>query len=388
MKKSSFTTTKSEIKFEHRCKPKPELDSETELDFYTNQHSLPSPGPVLGHTPLIDIQKRPKLDELSQYSRSSALQMFGGEVRILDRSGESKTLRIEPCSSGSSKAISITSTNSVSGSETASVVVRSSLHSGGTILQKPIVEKISERWNSDHLNLATLAPNISPPSLAPSLDVLHTLETHSFNLRIPESDKEIVRATVTTTPCGNKFIRPNSLSLKPVDFASKCHHGITPTFNTLTLISPETPRSKKSYGQLYLNGHAYTYLGLKCSTRLFYCTLNRPQPMYVTQQHGLSMYSNWKICKEAPSELELACYDSRHRPAGYTLACRHYEDILTHSSQRPCASNSSDSGLENDVQERARLFQFFDGGFKSIKDYTYVHRKGKLRLIRKEIQLN
>ncbi|XP_069704181.1 zinc finger protein 40 isoform X2 [Periplaneta americana] len=143
-----------------------------------------------------------------------------------------------------------------------------------------------------------------------------------------------------------KFLRPTTLPLKPGTFIPKKHHGtgLTPTGTVLSLISPETPRPRKSYGQLYLNGHAYTYLGLKCSTRTFYCTLNRPQPMYVPQspEHAkLSMYSNWKICLEAdpnPFGLDpgqaMAFYDSRHRPTTYTVAkpTEHKPMILTHSS--------------------------------------------------------
>lgn len=184
-------------------------------------------------------------------------------------------------------------------------------------------------------------------------------------------------ATNETTTNANKFLRPTSLPLKPGTFTPKKHHGITPTANTLPLISPETPRPKKSYGQLYLNGHAYTYLGLKCSTRVFYCTLNRPQPMYVTQQHGLSMYSNWKICKEAPPDVDMAHYDSRHRPLNYTTAWKKQEDILTHSSQRPTTPTSLDSGLESDMQEKAKRVKIFDGGFESNEDYTYVRGRGK-----------
>lgn len=174
----------------------------------------------------------------------------------------------------------------------------------------------------------------------------------------------------------NKFLRPTSLPLKPGTFTPKKHHGITPTANTLPLISPETPRPKKSYGQLYLNGHAYTYLGLKCSTRVFYCTLNRPQPMYVTQQHGLSMYSNWKVCKESPPDVDMAHYDSRHRPLNYTTAWKKQEDVLTHSSQRPTTPTSLDSGLESDMQEKAKRVKIFDGGFESNEDYTYVRGRG------------
>ncbi|XP_076678830.1 uncharacterized protein LOC143374535 isoform X2 [Andrena cerasifolii] len=182
----------------------------------------------------------------------------------------------------------------------------------------------------------------------------------------------------------SNFLRPTSLPLKPGTFTPKKHHGITPTANTLPLISPETPRPKKSYGQLYLNGHAYTYLGLKCSTRVFYCTLNRPQPMYVTQQHGLSMYSNWKICKEAPPDVDMAQYDSRHRPLNYTTAWKKQEDILTHSSQRPTTPTSPDSGLDSDMQEKAKRVKIFDGGFESNEDYTYVRGRGRGRYVCEE----
>lgn len=188
----------------------------------------------------------------------------------------------------------------------------------------------------------------------------------------PKSNGEVANEATNA----NKFLRPTSLPLKPGTFTPKKHHGITPTANTLPLISPETPRPKKSYGQLYLNGHAYTYLGLKCSTRVFYCTLNRPQPMYVTQQHGLSMYSNWKS-KEAPLDVDMSHYDSRHRPLNYTTAWKKQEDILTHSSHRPTTPTSSDSGLENDMQEKAKRVKIFDGGFESNEDYTYVRGRGE-----------
>jgi len=91
--------------------------------------------------------------------------------------------------------------------------------------------------------------------------------------------------------------------------------------------------------------------------------------MYVTQQHGLSMYSNWKICKEAPPDVDMAHYDSRHRPLNYTTAWKKQEDILTHSSQRPTTPTSPDSGLENDMQEKAKRVKIFDGGFESNEDY-------------------
>ena len=112
---------------------------------------------------------------------------------------------------------------------------------------------------------------------------------------IPKEEQDGNKPATTEAIRGNRFLRPTSLPLKPGTFTPK-RHLITP--NVLSLVSPETPRPKKSYGQLYLNGHAYTYLGLKCSTRPFFCTLNRLQPTYVplSPDHSkLSMYSNWKV---------------------------------------------------------------------------------------------
>ncbi|CAK9813000.1 Transcription factor HIVEP2 [Anthophora plagiata] len=212
------------------------------------------------------------------------------------------------------------------------------------------------------------------PSKAASIDLV--VKPDKSEVKSPKNG-DIAREETNS----NKFLRPTSLPLKPDTFTPKKHHGITPTANTLPLISPETPRPKKSYGQLYLNGHAYTYLGLKCSTRVFYCTLNRPQPMYVTQQHGLSMYSNWKICKEAPPDVDMVHYDSRHRPFNYTTAWKKQEDILTHSSQRPTTPTSPDSGLDGDMQEKAKRVKIFDGGFESNEDYTYVRGRGRGRYV-------
>jgi len=87
-----------------------------------------------------------------------------------------------------------------------------------------------------------------------------------------------------------KFVRPTSLAFKPGSFS---------TNRMLPMVSPDTPRPKKSYQQLYLNGHAYTYLGLKCTTRVFFCTLTKCQPTYtiLPEVNTISMYSNWKVYK-------------------------------------------------------------------------------------------
>lgn len=598
-----------------------ENDTNKICDHYSTVQPLPSPGPLLGNTRLVDTYTPPpkksrpdsvpgtlrSLEELSKYPRPNSLQMFGGEVRILDNSGETKTMRIEPRQTNSPSDHGLNNNNKCATTETSSIVVRSGLHSGGTMLHKPPGPPQTSTNPSISLPntpkmLAPIIPNISTPNLAPSMSCYTYLEPHlnpltnitaynpltlpqagiasilhggkvipyvpgmpgpntlSINTPVdispvqtgnsgykvipgvpglhvmpldlaspvkgpsvvpgipgpldlagpgkdksfktlnghnkvpakleekyrrscitPTDDRHIILRKEIFSPAheksfnypnsiervspkiienrkrpvnwgeitenrevthvkyespppmengrhsstdscesvlncnGNreclppviimnaespnrdkqspmsepeehnpKFLRPTSLPLKPGTFTPKRHHGITPTANTLPLISPETPRPKKSYGQLYLNGHAYTYLGLKCSTRVFYCTLNRPQPMYVSQQHGLSMYSNWKICNEAPPDLDMAHYDSRHRSASYTVAWRRQDDILTHSSQRPTTPTSPDSGLESDTQEKTRRIKIFDGGFESNEDYTYVRGRGRGRYVCEE----
>ncbi|XP_049541514.1 uncharacterized protein LOC125954899 isoform X2 [Anopheles darlingi] len=126
----------------------------------------------------------------------------------------------------------------------------------------------------------------------------------------------------------NKFLRPNTLPLKPGTFTPKRHHGITPTNNTMPLISPETPRPSKSCRELYFNGHAYTNIGLKSSTKPFYCTVNKTQPFYFQTSKKLSMYSNWQVHPENdPHPLRfsqvavIALYDSnQQRDRRYSIA--------------------------------------------------------------------
>ncbi|XP_053594902.1 uncharacterized protein LOC106693062 [Microplitis demolitor] len=230
-----------------------------------------------------------------------------------------------------------------------------------------------------------------PPVIIMDLDTASIQQEQrksSPELTVSLDNSKSSSSSELTQETSTKFLRPSSLPLKPGTFTPKRHHGITPTLNTLPLISPETPRPRKSYGQLYLNGHAYTYLGLKCSTRAYYCTVNRPQPMYVLQRQTLSMYSNWKIFNQPPQDLELDHYDSRNRPSNYTTAGKNHEAILTHSSQRPAARLNSDSsgGQETDgnSQKLAKRIKIFDGGFESNEDYTYVRGRGRGRYVCEE----
>ncbi|XP_077298911.1 zinc finger protein schnurri isoform X2 [Arctopsyche grandis] len=207
--------------------------------------------------------------------------------------------------------------------------------------------------------------------------------------------------TTTTAKCDSlKFLRPSSLPLKPGTFTPKRHHGITPNANTLPLISPETPRPAKAYGQLYLNGHAYTYLGLKCSTKVYYCTLNRPQPTYVPNQHALSMYSNWQVCSESTPHLlgltpgkAISHYDSRHRPQNYTVAKIKQDHLMTHSSrwtvsvskqvstQSDGDGNEESKGSNSELASSYKNSKSLTGGFESNEEYTYVRGRGRGRYV-------
>lgn len=297
-------------------------------NYYSNLMSFPSCDSLLGNTRLIDTYISPvkkhrlefvqttlqSLEKLGKCPRINSLQMFGGEIRILNNTGESKTIKIESQSLNSRKSEEIVSNKCIT-SETSSIVVRSDLHLGGTMVYKPPVSTSSSFISLPNVTkiLSPIIPNISTPSISNTTSINLTKTEKSETKLIENSDVSLKEKTKP-----NKFLRPISLSLKSDTFTTKKYHEITPTGNMLPLISLETPRPKKSYGQLYLNRHAY--LGLKCSTRVFYCTLNKPQPMYVTQQHGLSMYSNWKICKEALSDIDMAHYDSKHRPVNYIIA--------------------------------------------------------------------
>lgn len=227
----------------------------------------------------------------------------------------------------------------------------------------------------------------------------------------------------------SSFLRPSSLPLKPGTFTPKRHHGITPTANTLPLISPETPRPSKHCIQLYLDGHAYTYLGLKCSTKPFYCTVNRPQPVHFTSQPKLSIYSNWQVCAEShPHPLGLkpketmSLYDSRQRQqqsrreGKYTVATSFVKYTTLHSQslictpsdkqemERDAAAREADKSPKSaDGDAKLRLNDcdsvsptpssstssslstaptpVVPGGYESNEEYTYVRGRGRGRFV-------
>ncbi|XP_013787785.1 uncharacterized protein LOC106471712, partial [Limulus polyphemus] len=194
-----------------------------------------------------------------------------------------------------------------------------------------------------HLALARSCQNDSTqsPHQQPLNSTVNVNLNSTSSLNIPTSDKPLPLPTSTQRIANDsgqmkktKPTRPSSLPLKKKVI----------TMIGSTLISPETPRSKKHCVQQYINGHAYTYLGLKCSTRSTYCSIYRPQPMYVPQDTDpkLSMYSNWQVVPAknimlglSPSQM-IGLYDSRqklHCCSGILAVAEESSQLLiTHSS--------------------------------------------------------
>jgi HIV type I enhancer-binding protein len=166
------------------------------------------------------------------------------------------------------------------------------------------------------------------------------------------SEKSPVKITDKPTSFGEakKFARPNSLALKPTTASMKQHHGLTPTMFNQILISPDTPRVAKKYVQQFLHGNYFSYLGLKCSTKPVYCTLNKTQPFYVPHFKKLSMYSEWRQQDTKTEKLYLSAYDSRQRHQRYSTAGKTSADLVVHSSYKVQSKRSS-----------------FIGGFKSLR---------------------
>lgn len=259
--------------------------------------------------------------------------------------------------------------------------------------------------------------------------VAATIATASSAVDITDEKIKVLPVMVDSDNSGlvvvnraTKFLRPSSLPLKPGTFTPKKHHGITPTANTLPLISPETPRPSKHCVQLYLNGHAYTYLGLKCSTKPFYCTVNRPQPVYAVfaGRPELSMYSNWQTCAEnnpnplgfSPKEM-MSLYDSRQRTHSNYQGCKYttsnkMQMICTPSDRTQDTFKSNDSKENNrknieenqyysssDSYDKVNVsdesssakesglqnLSTIPGGYKSNEDYTYVRGRGRGRYV-------
>lgn len=224
-----------------------------------------------------------------------------------------------------------------------------------TLIPKPEVLMRTNKYRASGKVSPLHIDVVSVPTLVvPATSLTSTLSSSSqspMTSRLSPNAEQTSEIALKQTTKPTKFLRPTTLPLKPGTFSPKRHHGITPTANTLPLISPDTPRPSKSCIQLYLNGHAYTYLGLKCSTKPFYCTVNRPQMVHFINQskQPISCYSNWQICEESsplgltPKEL-MSAYDSRQRLqqyrrfGKYTIANKTSRCTTLHSQSLICTA--------------------------------------------------
>uniref|UniRef100_A0A1A9W6Z0 C2H2-type domain-containing protein n=1 Tax=Glossina brevipalpis TaxID=37001 RepID=A0A1A9W6Z0_9MUSC len=287
-----------------------------------------------------------------------------------------------------------------------------------------------ENLNKDQLMITqpTTSTNINASVILETLPPLHVDITTTTHTSISGNQMPNFDTGQTESKSKSKFLRPTSLPLKPGTFTPKRHHGITPTANTLPLISPETPRPSKSCVQLYLNGNSYTYLGLKSSTKTFYCTLNCPQPSYVQDMHKLSMYSVWQVCAENnPHPLGLkpkkamCLYDSRQREnnsytmaesgkLSYTLVSAQQlvmtpfagnTDKFYHHQIKPLPASSQETRSSPSSNNAKALEQLkggtnistpagstissssvpnnhtLEGGYESHENYTYIRGRGR-----------
>lgn len=267
------------------------------------------------------------------------------------------------------------------------------------IIKEPIKSPDSEIRYFNFENLIAKSEILIKPTPTKKISPL-MIEIQDSNTQIKRTELESPSSTKV-----KKFLRPNSLPLKPGTFIPKRHHGITPTANTLPLISPETPRPSRACVQLYLNGHAYTYLGLKCSTKSTYCTVSKTQPKHFPNEHKLSMYSNWQTCDESnphpmglSSTKAMSMYDSRQRHHNFSVSQIGSKDILVHSQstimtpyendkehrynhhQQPIQSICDDL-INNRSTSPANILASIPGGYESNEDYTYVRGRGRGRYV-------
>lgn len=182
------------------------------------------------------------------------------------------------------------------------------------IKKLPVIIENEVKHNNNHLHIETAeSSKPSPEKVSPS----------------------ITTTTITTTVETRKFARPNSLALKPSLAANKTHHGLTPTVFNQVLISPDTPRVAKKYNQHMIHGNYFTYLELKKSTKLVYCTLNKTQPVYVPHFKKLSMYSEWRQQEDKSDKLYASAYDSRQKQQKFVMAGRAASELMVvHSSYK------------------------------------------------------
>jgi len=228
------------------------------------------------------------------------------------------------------------------------------------------------------------------------------LESPQRPLDIPPMKFPPSHSPISTLNKETKPDRPNTLPLAPGALFKKKDVS----FSGATLVSPETPRPKKAYQLHYQNGTAYTFLGLKCSTKVFYCSIHKAQPNYVELEKNsrVSMYSNWKVVAKDchPSGLSpkigMSCYNSSNTTTSYgvytTAAPKKSLMITTHSSRwhekkDSCHSTMSSYNLDgkrahgsSEETDSARPVRTVEGGYKSADDnYTYIRGRGRGKYI-------
>lgn len=198
----------------------------------------------------------------------------------------------------------------------------------------PVLVRTSVTVADCTTSTSTTATDSNGASKRLEVPVIHIQDVPKTSAAEVTSTPATIATVTTTTTAVTKSLlalpRPTSLLLKNV------HTSMA----GMTLVSPETPRPKKKYGQCYLNGQYYTYLELKQSTRVYYCNC-RPQPMYVPQSVDpkLSMYSMWQTVPADPDPFGLtppqamSLYASKPRYQAYAIAGAHKMPlVVTHSS--------------------------------------------------------
>ncbi len=228
---------------------------------------------------------------------------------------------------------------------------------------------------------ATLTPTTvesieEQPSVSDTEKNIPVITVSPAAVTAPAADEIKVEVEKESSLSDPKFLRPSSLPLTPGTYRAKKQHIMLNSGGAggATLVSPETPRPRKSIVLTYQNGTAYTHLGLKSSTRVYYCSVFRQQPMYVRHKAGLSMYSNWKVVSRDshPSGLSpkesLASYNSGYKSStnGALTVAAADRRVLTvaHSSQWRQKTPKEDEGKEKNSSksEEEKLIQLGEKG--------------------------
>ncbi len=111
--------------------------------------------------------------------------------------------------------------------------------------------------NNKPFLLSPSKPTLQQQQRSPN-GLSQTSSTTTCQIKIEVSDASPTTPDVSSNSEDSKFLRPNSLPLTPGSF--KVKKQVMMTSGAATLVSPETPRPRKSYALQYQNGTAYTYL--------------------------------------------------------------------------------------------------------------------------------